>query len=64
MIKPDMTIETFDGPSYAPNHKRTVRVHKPSDVPGAWVCTDFKTGELLVIQEAKLIQGLKEQANE
>jgi hypothetical protein len=61
-IKPDMIISTVDGPFYAPNHKRTIRVQRPSPtIPQGWECTDFVTGELLVIQESKLLQSLSEQ---
>jgi hypothetical protein len=56
-----MIIKTIDGPFYAPNYKRTVRVHRSSTLtPGSWECTDFVTGELLVIQESKLLQSLNE----
>jgi hypothetical protein len=61
MIKPDMLIKIHDGPSYAPNFKRVVRVHRKSDIPGFWACTDFITGELLTIHESKLERALKEQ---
>lgn len=60
MIKPDQIIQTIDGPFYAPNKKRTVRVIRKSDVAASWLCKDFLTGEELVIQESKLIQSLKE----
>lgn len=58
-IKPDMIIMTIDGPFYAPNHNRTVRVIEPSDAPGSWRCVDFTTGEPLIMQESKLLQSLK-----
>ena len=64
IIKPDMIIKTVDGPFHTPNYKRTVRVHRKSDVPGAWACSDFITGELLTIQESHLLQSLKEQSSE
>lgn len=60
MIKSDMLIFTIDGPFYAPNHKRVVRVIRKSDTPGSWLCRDYKTGEELVMQEGKLIQSLNE----
>jgi hypothetical protein len=63
MIKPDMVIKTVDGPFHSPNFKRTVRVHRKSDMDGFWVCSDFLTGQALVIHEAKLLQSLKEQEN-
>lgn len=64
-IKPDMIIKTVDGSFYAPNYKRTVRVQRKSPViPCAWECTDFVTGELLVMQESKLLQSLNEQEQE
>ena len=64
-IQPDQIIKTVDGPFYAPNHKRTIRVQRQSPViPGAWECTDFVTGELLVIQESKLLQSLQEKEQE
>lgn len=60
-IKPDMIIKTVDGPFYAPNMKRTVRVHRPCpSLHGSWECTDFVTGELLVMQESKLLQSLED----
>lgn len=62
-IKPDLILKIIDGPSFAPNFKRTIRVHRRSDVPGAWNCTDFLTGEVLTIQESKLLMFLNEQQN-
>lgn len=62
-IVPDMIIKTVDGPFHTPNFKRTVRVHRESDTHGFWVCSDFITGQALVIHESKLLQSLKEQNN-
>jgi len=61
MIKPDMIIKTIDGPFYAPNMKRTIRVLQPSSTfRGVWECVDFVTGEHLVMQESKLLQSLND----
>jgi len=63
-IKPDLIIKTeVDGNFHSPRLTRTVRVHHKSDTKGFWVCSDFITGQALVIHEAKLIQSLKDQNN-
>lgn len=59
MIKPDMIIATIDGPHRAPNRSITICTIRPSDLAGAWLCEDIDTGQEMIMQEAKLLESLR-----
>ena len=48
-------FQAIDGPFYAPNRVRRVRVDRLHDMPGFWKCTDLATGESLAVAFEKLI---------